>query len=1110
MITNQIQGKIQAPTLPAPILHREEIVNILAEAIGISQLSQMVPYKLILLCAPAGYGKTTLLADTVQRMAISCCWYIFEQNEQPVPFLKTLLASLRSCFPDFGHQLDAMLSPPDAAQENWDDLLEALVEALHNEISEHFVLAFCNYHRVPPGGDINHLVNRLLARFPRRGVLVIESRSLPGLELAPLIASRQMFGLGSNRLCFSAQELRDLAHMQGFQRFSLQDAEQLAQSFGGWITSILLGSDLGYTQMHPLTPSHKRNWGSPALLADRKPLATYIAKEIFGQEKAIHQFLEAVSIFDQLTPERCNALLDITNAAELLIYAEQQGLFVVRTEESAIEGGTGVYNCHPILREIFREQLRRHSFERYLALQRRAAQIFQQDQVYPLAVTHLLLAQEYEQAIKMIISLAADFIEQGQDHMVDDWLKAVPEPLVRQHPWLSLIQANLYLLRNEYTHVSSLLDIVEAALAQPPSEHESFSRMLLQVELQLARSKLVFYRGEFQTAQELCQQVLDLLPGDEHHLRIRAHQRLGVCLIVGQGRIYEGIVQLQQALHLSTSPKEERRAATTHRLLASAYGWIGNYTLANHHQSHTLQIWEKLNEPRGVTSSLTSMGLLKLRQGLTAEAEEVLTRALHWARDICHFKSGEAYALVALGELHGMVANFVQSLQYLEEGLRLARECKDSYLTHCGLCSLATTYLFLGEVQTGQFFLNQISLRDQEEHSYQGLLYHLTQGMIFLAQQADDQARREIERAVASGAHTNIQFLHIQALLVLSIYFFRQGNVDEASQILAQAIDLNKKGAFDYIVQMIVRRYPELQELLNLAELKQSTHNSEFSLSLHALPTPTTLLATEVRVENRQNLQIHAFGSPKVLVDAIPITRWHMTRSLELFFFLLEKDHPVQKDLLIEALWPDTTSDQIETTLRTAIYYARQALGKACILYRSGRYSLDLSAIYQKHTWYDVTLFESYYNQAKQFLEDEDDKAAHQLFSNMLALYTGDYLQPFYNDWCGPRRDQLRQIYMDAQQQLAFIAWRSERWEESLHHWRSMLTLDACSQKAHYGMMRCYLKQGQKELALRQYRLCAQSLREELQIMPDQSLQKLFQRIIQAHSPVETQLPPLH
>lgn len=1096
MTADRIQHKIQAPTLPVPILHRKAIVRLLADAMGSSQASQIAPYRLILLCAPAGYGKTTLLADTVQRYSIVCCWCMLEYTDTPEIFLKTLIGSIRSHFPLFGSHLDALFLESNCTQGNCDVLMGAFIEALQNEISQSFVLALCNYHRVQQNGVINHLINRLLVHFPQQSALIVESRSLPNLDLAPLIASRQMFGLGSNRLCFDPKELYDLAHMQGFGSFSFQEAERLIQSFEGWIAGILLGSDLGYTQLQPLTPSHKGTWGIPALLADHKSLATYIAKEIFGQERATYEFLEAVSILDQLTPQYCNALLGIDNAAEQLVYAEQQGLFVIRTEEYPTRDEPGGYRCHPILRELFREQLRCHSFERYLTLQRRAAQIFQQNQVYPQSLTHTLLAQEYDQAIRMMILLAPELIEQGYDEMVAGWLRSVPEALVSQRPWLSLIQANLHLARNEYAHVSPLLDIVETSLGAPVSEEDLSSRVLLLAELKLARSKLIFYQGEFQAAQELCQQVLDLLPIDEQHLRARAHQRLGVCLIVGQGRTHEGIVQLQQALHLNGPQKGASQTATLHRLLASAYSWIGNYILANYHQTRALQIWEKLDEPRGITNSLTTMGLLKLRQGLTQEAEETLAKALYRARDVYHFKSGEAYALVALGELHCMLAHFVQALQYLEDGLRLAYQCEDRYLTHCGLCSLATSYLFLGEAQTGQFFLNQILLKEQEEHGYEGLLYHLTQGMLFLALRNDDQAGQEIERAVALGERTNIQFLHIQALLLLAVYRLRQQKNDGASRAIKQAMDLNKKGDFAYIVQIVVSRYPDLQTLLNHERPEQPTSTPEAPgdqlLSFSAI---------KVRPQREQSLRIQAFGEPRVLVDGTLITRWHMTRSLELFFLLLEKAHPMQKDLVIDALWPNTASDHIDTTLRTAIYYARQAIGKTCILYHSGQYSLDLSAVYKKQVWYDVSLFENFYSQGKRLLDDEDNEAAGNAFSNAVALYTGDYLQPFYNDWCGPRRDQLRQAYMDACQHLACIAWRGECWEESLQHWRHILAIDVCSQKAHYGIMRCYLRLGKKELALRQYQICVQKLREELHIMPKQSLQELYQRILQANEP---------
>lgn len=1106
MDTGQMLNKIRTPLPTVPILRRESLVRLLADAIAPPNMSQIVAHKLILLYAPAGYGKTTLLIDTIQQLPITCCWYFLEFSDaRPYTFLKTLLSSIQLSFPAFGIHISALLGEDENTDghDNWYGILDTLIEALHKEISEPYVLALCNYHKVNQNETINNLINRLLAHLPQQAVLVIESRALPNLNLAPLIANRQFFGLGHNRFCFTAEELYQLAHLQGFTTFSLEAAELLVSTFEGWIAGILLGSSLGYTQLNPLAPSLEENWGTPTLLADRQQLSIYITNEVFSQEAASYEFLKTISIFDRFTPEYCNELLGINDAARQLIYAEQQGLFIVRSKEPAAKTTTAMYLCHPIVREVLREDLQRQSIERYRALHRQAVHILQNDQQYKQALMHAIQAQEYAQAIDIMMSIARNLLDRGDDETVAHWLTMLPEQMLKQDPRLLLVQANIHLTRNEYAQVPTLLDDMETLLDTLSAGQEPFTYMLLQVELKLARSKLSFYQREFRAAQEFCLQALDLLPIDERSLRIRAYQRLGVCFVVGNGRIQEGIVQFQQALQLSIAQKDEWQQATLHRLLANAYGWIGNYTLADYHQTRALQIWEKLDESWGITNSLTGLGLLKLRQGVIQEAEEALTKALTLARDTYHFKSGEAYALVALGELQCTRAHYIQALPYLEQGLSLAYECQDRYLIHCGLCSLATTYLFMDEIQTGKFFLGQVVLKEQEEQSYEGLLYYLTQNMFLLSQQAYSEAQQGLEQAVAVGRRTNIQFLHIQALLTLAICYSRQTQLSEAWQAIEQANELNKKGDFDYAFTIVSRRYPELKSLLEQAP-REDIPPLSGSLSQKVQFPPTIHRHSMIPGPNvTHRLRILAFGEPTVQLDDIPITRWHTARSLELFFLLLEKTGPIQKDIVIDALWPNTTSDQIDTTMRTAIYYLRQAIGKKCIIYRSGHYSLNLPAVFGKQIWHDVTLFEIHYHQAKQSLGGNDDAAANKAFTAMVELYKGDYVQSFYNDWCIPRRDQLRGMYMDAREQLALIAWRNESWEESLQHWRYLLAIDACFEKAHYGIMRCYLRLGKRELALRQYQCCRQNLQEELHAVPNSSIQKLYQRIIQTNASEE-------
>ncbi len=1087
MRPNRRFQRIQIPTLPTPVLHRETLVNMLAQAIGPLDASQASPYKLILVCAPAGYGKTTLLVDTIQRFSIACAWCFCASSDTPLLFLQTLIASIQMRFPTFGVHLDELLSGLDGdaeTQESWEKILDTLLDALHSDILQHFTLVLGDYHKVNQNASINRLVCRLLEHFPSQGVLIVESRSLPNLELAPLIARRQIFGVGSNRLRFDAQELYDLAHLQGFTDFSLKEADYLTGAFEGWIAGMLLGSGLGYTQMNPVIPSHQQRWEGHLLLADRQQLSRYITFEIFFQEMAIYEFLKTTSIFDWLVPEYCDELLGVSNSLERLVYAEQQGLLVMRSEKPVSQAKSGVYICHPILRELLVENLQQQAPEQYLELRKQAAHILQKHQEYEQAMMHALLAQEYSLAIGIMMPIVSDLIDRGEEEKVARWLALLPAQMVAHDPQLVLLQAKLYLTRNEYTKVPPLLDTVEKLLAalSPEQDHAQYTR--LQAEARLAHSKLLFYQGEFQSAQELCQQALALLPVEEHHLRMRVYHRLGVCFIVGKGQIHEGIIQIQQALQLSGLLQNEWQTATLNRLLASAYSWIGSYTLADYYQARALQTWEKLNEPRGITNNLTSMGLLKLRQGFTQQAEEILLKALHMAREVYHFTSGEAYALVALGELYCALTHYMQALTCLEDGLRLAHQCKDHYLIHCGLCSLATTYLFMGELQTSLFFLNQVQFKEKEGQNYEVILYYLTSGRIFLAREMYDAARNDLEKASGLARQTGIRFFYLRALVLLAVCALRQQKRKEAGQHVEQVMSMNKEGNFTYDLQMEFDRYPELQEIMDQGKREQDRDVS--SVVLPSLNETAPF----------KRLNILAFGDPQLLIDGVPVTRWHLTRSLELFFLLLEKNHPMQKEQLIDALWPEATIDQIDTTMRTAIYYLRQAIGKNCILYHSGLYSLNLSTKYGTHIEYDVDLFEQNYTKARKAQADQDEETASKAFIRMIELYRGDYLRSFYNDWCISRRDRLRRAYMDAHQQLALLAGYRERWDECLQHWHNLLALDACSEDAHYGIMNCYLQLGQRNLALKQYQLCCQHLQDELQTTPGPLIQQLYQRVL--------------
>jgi two-component SAPR family response regulator len=288
----------------------------------------------------------------------------------------------------------------------------------------------------------------------------------------------------------------------------------------------------------------------------------------------------------------------------------------------------------------------------------------------------------------------------------------------------------------------------------------------------------------------------------------------------------------------------------------------------------------------------------------------------------------------------------------------------------------------------------------------------------------------------------------------------------------------------------IVKTHPTLERLRTLLHIESPTPVSEETATpVQDASAPLTSVTSQSR------LRIQAFGEPAVFLDGQHITRWRMARAMELFFFLLDCGRPMRKEQIITALWPQI-DEQISQTFHSTIHYLRKALNESCIVSHSGIYTLDLSSFGAGNVQYDVTLFKERYIQAKQLLAEENDEEARTVLLTMLELYQGDYVQPFYNDWCTLRRDELRLIYLEVRSHLARLAWRQEAFDESAVHWQHILAIDSWTEEAHYGLMKYYMHMGKRGLALRQYQRYEEILQQELGVRPGTAIQNLYQRLI--------------
>jgi len=1116
LYTPNLFRQIVPPALPSTVLHRANLIAALREAL-LGEREQMVARtakKLVLLCAPAGYGKTTLLADFAVSAPIPCCWYFLERADtDAVLFLHTLLNSLCVAFPRLNDSLSAVFTNQfvrDTSSSS--DLYHAVIDALCNtitiEISERFALFLCNYEQINESETLTDLINYLLSRLPSQAVLVIESRSLPRIELAQLIVRDELFAIDSNTLRFSSEEISELARLHGSATLTPADAEQLAVSFDGWITGILLGTYLGDLRFLPTsqatfprsTISFLRE--NTAAARKRKNLFAYVAREVFQRDQALYGFLQPSSILQQMEAEMCDALLGIHDAAELLSRLEQQGLFVSSYEsENQI-----IYICHPVIRDLLNAHLRQQDQERFLALHRKAAELWHTCLNYEQAMYHALKAHDYDLAIQLILEVYKEYLRQRRLDTLTYWLQALPLALKEHSPRLLLIEGAVTLAQGKHASASPLLEKISVLLVEQASHYSPAEIERWQAEVHILRSRALYQIGEYFQAQNLCLQTLQTLPEQEVELRAEAKLRVGICATL-LGDFSSGVFALQEVLYNWHHQLPKHQIADIHGVLVNAYYLTGNFLLAEYHLDRALNYCEQLHDEQGKVDNLIRRGILSREQGRYTEAEADLQEALSLVRGSVSARGSEPHVLANLGFLQLEQGMYAQALTLYEHALEMAYNAKNQHLVQSILPNVSLAQLLLGDPSSALVWLHKIELPsgNEERVNYELAERELTYALILLYQQRYDEAFLLLVKIEETLSQSGLQQELMIARLRLAACQLARGQKEE---VVVQLVDitrwLEEHIYYTHLVQVQLQWLPALlqivRSLLPLARLREML-SLELAVS-EIVDTPQATMLVASPQLSLPKLTIRAFGEPTVLLNDQPIKHWRMARAMELFFFLLNAKAPVSKESIITELWPEF-DERINQTFHSTLHQLRKLLGESCFVFLTNGYYLDLATCYGENVWYDVQEFCQLRSEATRALSTGEFTVAQKAFLRMVELYQGDYGRPFSNRWCSLQRDELCTFYLDAHHQLAQLAWQDQAYDESIHHWRCILTLDNCREDAHYNIMLCYLRQAKRGAALRQYQLCRETLQEELGIEPGEAIENLHRDLKMNSSPFE-------
>ncbi len=337
---------------------------------------------LILISAPVGFGKTTLLSDWLASSAIPVAWLSLEpQDNEPARFLSYLLAALQTYDPHLGTIRQVLHHQPPSMES----MLTLLINGLllrRATIQEHFVLVLDNY-QVITNEYIHRALCFLLEHLPPRMHLVLATREDPPLPLAQLRGRDDLLELRATDLRFTQEEAATfLREVMGLP-LSTEESALLQARTEGWITGLQLaafslqGRDDPETFITAFSGSHHY-------------VVDYLLEEVLNrQSEAVQDFLLQTCILDRLSAPLCDAVREQGGSQVLLDFLERANLFLVALDEQG-----QWYRYHRLFAEALRQWLQQTAPALSTDLHLRAGRWYEQHGLFAEAVSHALAASD--------------------------------------------------------------------------------------------------------------------------------------------------------------------------------------------------------------------------------------------------------------------------------------------------------------------------------------------------------------------------------------------------------------------------------------------------------------------------------------------------------------------------------------------------------------------------------------------------------------------------------------------------------------------------------------------------------------------------------------------
>jgi LuxR family maltose regulon positive regulatory protein len=442
--------KLYIPPAGNNIVHRSELFE---------NLNTGLSRKLILVSAPAGFGKTTVVSDWIDHNRIPTAWFSLDNGDNdPVDFLSYIISGIQSIHKEFGESAIKLLNSPNKPSN------ESIASLLINEIlniNQNFLLVLDDFHLIN-SNEVLKLVTYLLNHIPGNIHIVILTRSDPALSVSRLRSQHQLVELRSSDLSFSVNDISVLFNKKLKLGLSIDDVYALETKTEGWIAGL---------QLTALSMQGREDISKfiQDLKGDNRYIMDYLMEEVLKiQTDDINDFLLQTSILEQMSAPLCNAVLKRNDSQLILETLEKNNMFVIPLDTERTW-----FRYHHLFAELLKQRLHLRGKAAIVELHNKASEWFNNNSMPLLAIEHAIVTGNFGKSILFLGEIVETMWKNGQHAAILKYGDLLPDELVKKNADFCLYYAWILIIAGQIQKAEPFLVSAEMITRQIINDNNS-------------------------------------------------------------------------------------------------------------------------------------------------------------------------------------------------------------------------------------------------------------------------------------------------------------------------------------------------------------------------------------------------------------------------------------------------------------------------------------------------------------------------------------------------------------------------------------------------------------------------------------------------------------